>query len=45
MKSNIIMCFLFSETEVANLTEKVKHLREIILKGDEEYIEEFNQKV
>ncbi|KAM3176022.1 hypothetical protein ACTXT7_007322 [Hymenolepis weldensis] len=34
-----------SETEVANLTEKVKHLREIILKGDDEYIEEFNQKV
>ncbi|VDL18505.1 unnamed protein product [Hymenolepis diminuta] len=34
-----------SETEVATLTEKVKHLREIILNGDDEYIEEFNQKV
>ncbi|VDO04584.1 unnamed protein product [Rodentolepis nana] len=34
-----------SEKEVATLNEKIERLREMILEGDDEYIEEFNQKM
>nr|CUU99041.1 hypothetical transcript [Hymenolepis microstoma] len=34
-----------SEREIAALSDKIEQLREIILKGDDEYIEEFNQKM